>query len=213
MTHVKICGITNLEDAIVAVKCGADSLGFNFYQKSPRYIEPGSVADIMRKVRILKSGVSAVGVFVNEHREKAYEIAVGSEIDVFQLHGEEPPQYAEDLINWLGLPVIKAVRLDPGFDPTTLDEYHVDGFLLDGFSNNARGGTGILADWSKARSVVDRGLKIYLAGGLSADNVCEAIKEVHPFAVDACSLLEKEKGRKDHDKVKLFIEKAKGTND
>lgn len=213
MTHVKICGITDLDDALAAVRFGADSLGFNFYERSPRYIAPGSVADIMQKVRAVKSTIRAVGVFVNEEIDRAYETAVRSGIDAFQLHGAETPEYADDLAAWLGLPVIKAFRVDKTFDLGVLDEYGVDGFLLDGFSAGALGGTGVAADWGKARLAVERGMKIYLAGGLSADNVSIAIEAVNPYAVDACSLLEKEKGRKDHKKLKSFIETAKRIHD
>ena len=209
MTLVKICGITNLEDALHAVAVGADALGFNFYDKSPRFVSPGAVRDILRKVRAVNPEVKAVGVFVNEEAARAHDIAVGSEIDVFQLHGDESPDYAAALRSRLGLPVIKAFRVRDSFDTTTLNTYPVDAVLFDGFSEKEFGGTGIRTDWNVATRIVEAGKRLYLAGGLSAENVTDAIRTVQPYSVDACSLLESSKGKKDPEKVRRFVENAK----
>lgn len=206
MVKIKICGITNLEDALHAVECGADMLGFNFYEKSPRCIAPGAVANIMEKVRARADRVVAVGVFVNEELGRVHEVAVRSDIDVFQLHGDESPAYVDSVGSDLGLAVIKAFQVNAHFDISVIDDYDVSAVLLDGFSEKKRGGTGTVADWGIARSAVERGMKVYLAGGLSPDNVADAIRNVRPFAVDACSSLESDLGRKDHDKVRRFVE-------
>ena len=160
MTKVKICGITNLEDAVVAVEAGADALGFNFYEKSARCVAPGAVADIVRKVKLIRSEVVAVGVFVNEQIDRACDIAVRSDIDAFQLHGDESHGYVEALRSSLGMPIIKAFRVDSYFEISRLNEYDVEAFLLDGFSPNERGGSGILTDRDVATSAVYRGSKI-----------------------------------------------------
>ena len=209
MTLVKICGITNEEDALHAVKAGADALGFNFYDKSPRFVAPGAVRDILRKVRAVNRGITAVGVFVNEEVSRAYDIAIHSDINVLQLHGDESPEYAATLRSWLGLPVMKAFRVGENFDTSALDEYQVDAILFDGFSDKEFGGTGTRTDWGVASAIVDSGKRLYLAGGLSTENVAEAIRKVRPYAVDACSLLESSRGKKDPDKVRRFIENVR----
>jgi phosphoribosylanthranilate isomerase len=209
MTVIKICGITNLEDALHAAKVGADALGFNFYDKSPRYIAPGAVRDILRKVRMLRPEIAAVGVFVNEEAARAYDIAIKSDIDVFQFHGDESSDYVSTLRSWLGLTVIKAFRVNDQFDTSILENYQVDAVLLDGFSQSDFGGTGTRTDWNVAAKVAEAGNQLYLAGGLSVENVNEAVRAVRPFAVDACSLLESSKGKKDPEKVRQFVENVK----
>ena len=209
MMIIKICGITNLEDALHAVTVGADALGFNFYENSPRYIAPGAAGDILRKVRMLKPDITAVGVFVNEEAARAYDIAIKSDIDVFQFHGDESSDYVSTIRSWLGLPVIKAFRVNDEFDSSILDNYDVDAVLLDGFSKNDFGGTGKRADWNVAARVAETCSRLYLAGGLSAENVKDAIRAVRPYAVDACSLLESSKGKKDPEKVRRFVENVR----
>jgi len=209
MTDIKICGITNLEDALHAAKVGADALGFNFYEKSPRYVTSYEVREILRKVRAERPEIKAIGVFVNEDEARIQETAVESEIDMLQLHGDESPDFVHALRSRLGLQVIKAFRVSDQFETSILDGYQADAILLDGFSRLEFGGTGKTADWEIAAGVAETGKRLYLAGGLSAENVEEAIRRVRPFAVDACSLLESLKGKKDPEKVRQFVNNAR----
>ena len=190
---VKICGITNLEDALAAVDSGATALGFNFYPKSPRYITPLAAAEIVSK---LPAWVKKVGVFVNAETEEAARIAG---LDVVQLHGDESPASIP-----AGIRTWKAFRVTPEFDLGNLDAWPVEAFLLDSPSA-VYGGSGNTFDWRLARAA---GRKIILAGGLDASNVRIAIEQAQPFGVDACSLLESSPGRKDHHKVSQFIQAA-----
>jgi phosphoribosylanthranilate isomerase len=203
MTKVKICGITNLEDALQSIKFGADALGFNFYEKSPRYIRPEKAREIIDQ---LPHNIFKVGVFVNENLNEITEIAKVAGLDAIQLHGEETPEFAADLKTKSSLEIIKAFRVSPDFKPGDILKYKVDAVLLDAYSPNEHGGTGETFDWTIARKI---GSKMYLAGGLSPENVAEAIAAVRPYAVDACSCLEITKGVKDQDKVKRFIENVK----
>lgn len=202
MTKVKICGITNLEDALVSAKFGADALGFNFYAKSPRFIAPEKAREIIDQ---LPKSILKVGVFVNESLDKIAEIASIAGLDALQLHGEETPEFARELKAKTGLEIIKAFRVSPKFKPEDVLLYETDAILLDAYNPREHGGTGETFDWEIAKRVQEISPKMYLAGGLSQNNIETAIKEVSPFAVDACSLLEKEKGVKDSEKVKKFI--------
>jgi len=192
---VKICGITNLEDAAVAVEAGAAALGFNFYPKSPRYLTPEAVHDIVGE---LPAGVWKVGVFVDEDPHAVLEIVRRAGLDVAQLHGSESAIPA-------GVRVWKAFRVKPGFELSELDAFPAEAYLLDTFDPAMAGGTGKAWDWSAIPST-DR--KIILAGGLGADNVREAIRRVRPWGVDACSRLEASPGRKDHARMTAFIQAA-----
>lgn len=202
MTKVKICGITNLEDALMSVKFGADALGFNFYPKSPRYISPEKAREIVDR---LPENVLKVGVFVNEELEKTIEIAATAKLDAIQLHGEESPEFASQLKAKTSLEIIKAFRVSENFKPEDVLQYTVNAVLLDAYSRHEHGGTGETFDWQIAKKVQAIFPKMYLAGGLSAENIAEAVLNVTPFAVDACSLLEKNKGLKDSQKVRDFI--------
>jgi len=202
MTKVKICGITNLEDALLSAKFGADALGFNFYPKSPRYISPRKAREIIEQ---LPKEVLKVGVFVNEDLNKIIDIAETAKLDALQLHGEETPEFARELKAKTNLEIIKAFRVSPEFKPEGVLQYRVDAVLLDAYSSKEHGGTGETFDWEIAKKVQEIFPKMYLAGGLSSENISDAIKSVHPFAVDSCSLLEKAKGLKDFQKVKDFI--------
>jgi len=202
MVRVKICGITSQADALLAVEAGASALGFNFYLPSPRYIAPSHARLIVGEMPV---GVDAVGVFVNPTFEAADEIALTVDLDVVQLHGEEPPGLVEQLSDcW---PLIKAFRVGPEFRAEALAEYgkSVHFFLLDGFSKTARGGTGKTFDWSAAVAAKRYG-RIFLSGGLTPENVGEAIRQVRPFAVDVCSGVESEPGKKDAARVRAFVE-------
>jgi phosphoribosylanthranilate isomerase len=206
MTKVKICGITNLEDALLAAEFGADALGFNFYPKSPRYISPEKALEIVRQ---LPKKVLKVGVFVNESMEKISEIAEIAALNSIQLHGEESAEFARKLKAKTNLEIIKAFRVSPEFEPKEVLQYEVDAILLDAYSPKEHGGTGETFDWEIAKKVQKIFPKMYLAGGLSVENIKTAILEVNPFAVDACSSVEEVKGMKNHTKVKAFIFQVK----
>ncbi|MBX7174086.1 MAG: phosphoribosylanthranilate isomerase [Pyrinomonadaceae bacterium] len=206
MTKVKICGITNLEDALLSVKFGADALGFNFYPKSPRYIEAEKVREIVEK---LPDEVLKVGVFVNESLEKIVEIAGTAKLYALQLHGEETPEFAKELKAKTNLEIIKAFRVSPEFKPEDVLQYEVDAILLDAYNPKEHGGTGETFDWEIAKKVQEIFPKMYLAGGLSENNVKKAIKIVNPYAVDSCSLLETRRGKKDEVKVSLFLQSVR----
>jgi phosphoribosylanthranilate isomerase len=197
MVKVKICGITNLEDALTAIEAGADALGFVFYPLSPRHIFPELAAKI---IRILPPFVQTVGLFVNEDLTTVNTIADQCGLDVIQLHGEETPGYCESVRRR----VIKAFRVK---DITTLDslvQYHVASHLLDAWSPSALGGTGQTFNWEIA--ITAAALRpIILAGGLTPDNVAEAVRRVKPYAVDVSSGVECSPGRKDADKIRKFI--------
>jgi phosphoribosylanthranilate isomerase len=206
MVLVKICGLTNLEDALVAVEAGAGALGFNFYRRSPRYIAP---EEARRIVEQLPSGILTVGVFVNEESpEQVARLADAARVEAVQLHGDETPEYCRALRDHF---VIKALRVGEDFVPERAAEYEADAIMLDAFDRRARGGTGRIFDWrlaSKTRELVSQ---MYLAGGLSPENVAEAIVRVRPDAVDACSRLEETPGRKNAELVRAFITAARTT--
>jgi Phosphoribosylanthranilate isomerase len=206
-TKIKICGITNFEDALLSVKLGADALGFNFYKKSPRYIKPENAYDITTQIN---GDVLKVGVFVNEDFDKIMDIAKTSGINAIQLHGEESPEFAARLKHETGLTVIKAFRVSPDFVPEDVLLYDVDAILLDAYSKNAHGGTGHTFDWEIAKKVSSIFPIMYLAGGISPANVAQAIDFVAPYAIDACSGLESEPGVKDESKMLSFLGQAIG---
>lgn len=206
MTVVKICGITNLDDALRSVEYGADALGFNFYEKSPRYISPSRAAEI---ADLLPTRVGKVGVFVNEKNNRVVEIANTANLDAIQLHGDETPEYVEILQDTTDLIIIKAFRVSEVFDIEILRRFAIDAALLDGHADREFGGTGKTFDWSIAKQIKSLVKELYLAGGLSPENVGEAIRTVRPYAVDACSCLESRKGVKDPEKLRRFIENAK----
>ena len=205
MTKVKICGITNLEDALLSAKFGADALGFNFYEKSLRYIAPEKARDIIEQ---LPKEILKVGVFVNESLDKIIEIAAVAKLDTLQLHGEETPEFAKELKSKTNLEIIKAFRVSPEFKPEDVLQYKVDAILLDAYNPQEHGGTGETFDWEIARKVQEIFPKMYLAGGLSNDNIDYALRQTNPFAVDTCSCLEKEKGLKDRIKLINFVTKV-----
>jgi phosphoribosylanthranilate isomerase len=196
MTLVKICGITTLADAMVAVEAGADALGFNFYRPSPRYIRPENAREIIDR---LPESILKVGVFVNEDVQSLARIATEANLSAVQLHGDESPEYCHELA---GQYVIKVFRAGDGVDVET---YGVDAIMLDTKDDLLRGGTGRVFDWSIAQRTNDSTPKLFLAGGLSPENVAEAITTVRPYAVDACSSLEESPGRKDHTRVRAFV--------
>ena len=199
MTKVKICGITNLEDALLSAKFGADALGFNFYEKSPRYIAPEKAREICAQ---LPPEILKIGVFVNESLDKIIEIAEFVSLNAIQLHGDESAEFVRQIKVRFSGEVIKALRVSENFKPEDVLQYEADAVLLDAFSKQEYGGTGETFDWEIAKKVKELIPKMYLAGGISKENVRSAIHHVYPFAVDACSRIEIEKGKKD--KIKLI---------
>ena len=206
MTKVKICGITNLEDALLSAKFGADALGFNFYEKSPRYIAPEKAREIIKE---LPQEILKVGVFVNEDLKKIVRIAETAKLDALQLHGEETPEFVRQLKQKTNLELIKAFRVSPDFAPEDVLKYETDAILLDAYSPKEHGGTGETFDWEIAKKMQEVFPKMYLAGGLSNENIAYAVNWVKPYAVDACSGLEKNKGQKDLRKLEDFLMKIK----
>ena len=204
--RVKICGITNLEDALTALELGADALGFNFYDKSRRYIDPHEAARIIEQVPI---DIDKVGVFVNMAKHRIGECVERAGLSAVQLHGDETPECVNDLRSCAGLRIIKAIRTDPGFEPIQVKNYAADAILLDGYSKGEYGGTGIAADWESAKATKEFTPALYLAGGLTPENVVYAVKAVRPHWVDVASGVESSPGRKDQDKVAAFIRAAK----
>jgi phosphoribosylanthranilate isomerase len=204
MTFVKICGITNLEDALLSVAAGADALGFNFYRRSPRYIEPFAAREI---VEHLPGNVLTVGVFVNEPTpDTVVRIASEAGVAAVQLHGDESPDYCRAL---RGQYVIKVLTAGSDFKPQQALDYKVQAIMLDTFDPEMRGGTGRVSDWSVARKTRELVPKLFLAGGLAAENLRFAIAAVDPYGVDACSKLEISPGKKIRERVEAFVNAAR----
>lgn len=205
--RVKICGITNWTDARRAVDAGADFLGFNFYRKSPRYISPAQARKIVNRI---PGGVASVGVFVNENPEVVIQTARRLRLDFVQLHGEETPESAAKIAQYV--PVIKALRVRKPFRTAELERFKsASAFLLDGFDRKARGGTGKKFDWVVARRV-NRGRTIFLAGGLTPENAAEASRTVRPYALDVCSGVEAKPGKKDAARLEAFMRAVRNGN-
>ncbi len=205
VVKVKVCGITNLEDAQAAVEAGADALGFVCYRKSPRFVD----AEVIRAiVSELPPFVLPVGVFVNEEQKVVRDLLDRCGLVLAQLHGDETAAYCESL----GRPVLKAIRLQSRSGFLALAEFKgralVRGILVDAFSDAAYGGTGHRVDWNLAAEASQLG-RVILAGGLTPENVGEAMKIVRPYGVDVSSGVEANPGRKDHAKVRAFIKAAK----
>ncbi|MFH1825169.1 MAG: phosphoribosylanthranilate isomerase [Candidatus Firestonebacteria bacterium] len=200
---IKICGITNIDDALISVDYGADVLGFIF-AKSLRQITPQNARKIIKK---LPPFIGKVGVFVNESPHYIRKIVQECGLTEVQLHGEEIPELCGELCP---LTVIKAIRVKDENDIKILSAYtSVSAFLLDSFVFDKKGGTGKKFDWKLAISAKKYGKPIILSGGLTPDNVLTAIKLVQPYAVDVCSGVETKAGKKDKKKIKEFINKAR----
>ena len=196
--RLKVCGVTNLEDALAAIDRGAHYLGFNFYPKSPRYIAPQSANAIIER---LPDDIISVGVFVNESRpEDVVEILHMSGARIAQLHGDETPDYCASVGSER---VIKALRIDDDFDARRVLDYPASAILLDAFDPKLYGGTGRTSNWTIAKEAAKL-TKVFLAGGLSPENIVDAISAVEPFAVDVNSGVESAPGRKDIAKLELL---------
>jgi phosphoribosylanthranilate isomerase len=206
MTRVKICGITNAEDARAACEAGVDAIGLNFYPRSPRALSVNKAAKLRAQI---PSGVQVFGVFVNAEVAEVMEIFRNVRLHALQLHGDESPITVAQLARIA--PVFKALRVGPDFSAVTLESYPgVSGFLFDtaDAGPGQYGGTGRLADWEVAQQVA-RSHQVILAGGLNADNVAAAILQVRPYGVDVASGVEASPGAKDHAQLREFVREAR----
>ncbi|MBI1820732.1 MAG: phosphoribosylanthranilate isomerase [Nitrospirae bacterium] len=201
MVRVKICGMTSLADAQTAVLYGADALGFIFYQKSPRGVSVQKVKEI---IQALPPFVLTVGVFVNETAETIRETVRQCGLSLVQLHGDESPEFCGKL----DLRIIKAIRVSRLEDLKRIEEYDVQGILLDAYHPDFYGGTGRTMDW-KVLQGIGKEKPIILSGGLTPENVRQAIQTVSPYGLDVCTGVEEKPGKKDPEKIRLFIKKAK----
>jgi phosphoribosylanthranilate isomerase len=195
---VKICGITNYEDAAAAMNMGADVLGFNFYSKSPRYITPEKASEIVRK---LPAFIDLAGVFVNSSIDETREIAGNCQLDWVQLHGDETPEFCK----WLAYDspkTMKAIRVKDASDLDRVDTYSTDAVLLDAYDPKRYGGTGITFDWNIIGHITRR---VFLAGGINPDNAVAAV-ELGVYGIDVCSGVEAKPGKKDHKKMKQLFD-------
>ena len=206
MTRVKICGITNLEDAQIAIDSGADAIGFNFYRGSKRFVDERDAAVIIQRIQ---GAITTVGVFVNHSIAEILETQSIAKFDVIQLHGDETQRFVNELRSETNSKIIKAFRVSAEFDVESVDRYNVDAVLLDSFSTMEYGGTGNTLDWNIAAKAAARFSDVYLAGGLTPDNVALAIRKVKPSSVDVASGVESSPGKKDPSRVAAFIKSAK----
>jgi phosphoribosylanthranilate isomerase len=199
--RVKICGITNVHDALAAADCGADAVGFVLYPSSPRYIDVKTVKNIIVQ---LPPFVTTVGVFADTKEEEIRSTVEECGLDVMQLQGDEPA----DFCRRLGGRVIKAIRIRDKFSLNRMIPYKVRAFVLDTYREGQLGGTGETFDWDLAVEAKKFG-KIILAGGLTPENIRQAIEQVRPYGVDVSSGVEERLGKKDLSRLKRFIETAK----
>jgi phosphoribosylanthranilate isomerase len=198
IVKVKICGITNYEDASTAVDMGADLLGFNFYPKSPRFVSPEKAKGIISK---LPGFIDTVGVFVNASFEQIQETINQCQLNWIQLHGDEDPQFCNSFLS-LNVKTMKALRVKDQNDIQQAENYFTDAILLDAFDPERYGGTGLTFDWNIVGHI---GKRIFLAGGINPDNAPDAVK-LGVYGIDVCSGIEAEPGKKDHKKMKKLFE-------
>jgi len=198
-TKVKICGITNLADAQAVVDAGADALGFIFYDKSPRYITIQQASEISKQ---LNPFIMRVGVFVNAPEDFILSAMGKCQLSMLQFHGDEPPPFCTEF----GLMSMKAFRVRDAGTLKEFPKFQTDAYLLDTYSSSTLGGTGKTFNWDLAIEAQKLGKPIFLSGGLTPDNVAEAVRRVRPFGVDVSSGVESVPGKKDHAKIKAFVE-------
>ena len=203
MVKIKICGITNLEDAVNSVKAGCNALGFIFYRKSPRYITPEKASQIIKHIppHILK-----IGVFVNTKEKAIKRTAKLCNLDMLQFHGTESPEFCK---KFKGYKIIKAFRVKDKIELKDLLNYKPFAYLFDTFVKSRVGGTGKKFNWMLVRHLSGFRKPIFLSGGLNEKNVKEAIKQVRPDWLDVSSSVEIKPGKKDYKKVKKFISLAR----
>ncbi len=203
---VKVCGVTGVSDALDCAAAGVDIIGLNFSPLSVRCISPESALRIMTAVRADFPRMKFIGIFVNQELELVRKVAVTLGLDAVQLHGEESPEYVREI----GLPfVIKALRVGSGRTKVDAASYPSQAILLDTWSGTAPGGTGETFPWSLAAAVRPQVKRLILAGGLTSENIADAIRAVRPDAVDVCSGAEGSPGQKDREKVRLFVENVR----
>jgi len=203
LAKIKICGITNLEDALAASFSGADAIGFVFYKKSPRYITPKKAANISR---ILPKGISRIGVFVNPKEKDIKKISRLCALDMLQFHGEESPEFCARFKKYK---VIKAFKANKNLDFLQVKKYRTFAYLFDTFSRHKAGGTGRKFDWNLLKKADKIKRPVFLSGGLNSLNVKYALKELKPDWVDVSSAVEAFPGKKDHRKISEFIREVK----
>ena len=200
--RIKVCGITRYEDAKAAVGLGVDAIGFIFYPRSPRYVQPEAAREIIKRV---PPYVSKVGVFVDEDPQRVHDTIAFTGIDTLQLHGQEDPQYCGRFT----VSVVKAFRVGPQTPPIEFDRYPASGFLLDTWDKDSAGGTGKTFDWSIARRACLAHDNIILAGGLGPTNLLEALEAVGPYGVDLNSGIEVKPGIKNPHKMREAVTVAR----
>ena len=195
---VKICGITNIADAIAAAEAGADAIGLMFYEKSPRNISIQTAKEIVTQ---LSPHIIKVGVFVNPSEELVMRVIGDCGVGLLQFHGDETPEFCTQF----GLMSMKAFRIRDAESLRELPMYLTDAWLLDAHVENKLGGTGEKFNWGLAIEAQKLGRPIFLAGGLTPENVADAVRKVKPFAVDVSSGVESSPGKKDHAKITNFV--------
>lgn len=198
---IKICGITNVDDAKLAIDMGADMLGFNFYPQSPRYITFHQAEEIIRQIPTF---MDTVALFVNPNPAELKRVVEQGFFNWIQLHGDETPEFCRSL-NWMNTRIIKAIRVQSALDIRNAEAYPVDAILLDAFDKKLHGGTGKTFDWSLISHLYRR---IFLAGGISPENIMQAL-ELGVYCIDVCSSIESRPGKKDPQKMKLLFENAR----
>jgi len=203
MVKVKICGITNLEDALAALFNGADAIGFVFYENSPRCIEPLKARKISR---ILPKNILRAGVFVNAQEKRIKKVARLCNLDILQFHGNESCGYCD---KFKGYKVVKAFKVSGKIDLAGIKKYKTYGYLFDTFSKSKAGGTGKKFNWNLLQNTDKINGRVFLSGGLNSRNVKNAVKKLHPDWVDVSSSVEARPGKKDHKKIRQFIRAVK----
>lgn len=201
-TRIKICGITSVTDGVAAAEAGADMIGLMFYERSPRNISIATATEISRA---LSPFIVKVGVFVNPTEDAVLRAIGECGVTLLQFHGEETPEFCAQF----GVMSMKAFRVRDAASLDALPNYATDAYLLDAYSPDAHGGTGAKFNWDLAIEAKKHGKPIFLAGGLTAENVTEAVRKVEPFGVDVSSGVESAPGKKDHAKVRAFIQAAR----
>ena len=204
MMKIKICGITNSDDALACAAAGVDMIGLNFYEQSPRYIRPDRACTI---ARTLPLSTQAVGIFVDTPVEEIRRVARDVGLRMVQLHGSESPEMCAKLAR--DFEIIKALRIDGGFDAQRASVYPMCTILLDTYDEWTAGGTGGVGDWELARATKKFASRLILAGGLSPENVTQAIATVEPDGVDVCSSVESAPGVKDPGRIQQFVAAAR----
>jgi len=203
VVKVKICGITNLEDALASVEAGCDAVGFLFYRKSPRYINPEKAKMIIKQ---LPSNIIKIGVFVNAPEDTVRQIAKSCQLDILQFHGDESPEFCS---KFGGYKIIKVFRIKDKIDLAKILRYRTFAYLFDTYVKSKIGGSGKRFNWGLMEKLNEIKKPVFLSGGLNEKNVRQAIELMHPHWVDVSSAVEKRPGKKDHQKVKNFIRAAR----